>query len=363
MAGQAQLRCVPLGIYLDLPWWPTDVARTLSVRNVSELERADKRPLSVPTSLTPDDYSHRLRVAPQRTATGDASYDLGIRSKTPVQDLDQTDLPRIESVSVTVLGSATTANRPVADVSLTSNGRLTRRLDQADQAGAAGKNMAKRKLWRPRSEARAPRRASPAGRRRETRLRSVAGRHHRRDRRRHVRLPDGRRAGVHVRRGGPGPETVTARAAARRHHTHPMRVTCGRSPPSNGLQGRRHLADVHPPARGCPDGCATTGPKSPRKATPRGVDHRAGQEGPAAGRSMEPGAGRMRIVQKRNQNVLDVIASPFASDTGASGGSRWTGSSTSGHPGVGAFAEGGTGGSRGTCAGRQPPASLTPATR
>ena len=43
MAGQAQLRCVPLGIYLDLPcgrrMWPY----TLSVRNVSELERADKR--------------------------------------------------------------------------------------------------------------------------------------------------------------------------------------------------------------------------------------------------------------------------------------------------------------------------------
>ena len=41
MAGQAQLRCAALNIVLILPWWPTDVSRTLSARNVSELERAD----------------------------------------------------------------------------------------------------------------------------------------------------------------------------------------------------------------------------------------------------------------------------------------------------------------------------------
>ena len=77
MAGQAQLRCVPLGIYLDLPWWPTDVARTLSVRNVSELERADKRPLSVPTSLTPDDYSiGTLRHSDYRTPVAGHLNDL-----------------------------------------------------------------------------------------------------------------------------------------------------------------------------------------------------------------------------------------------------------------------------------------------
>lgn len=154
MAGQAQLRCVPLKIYLDLPWWPTDVARTLSVRNVSELERADKRPLSVPTSLTPDDYSigYTLRHSDYRTPVAGHLNDLETiaRSKTPVQLLlaDQTEgLFRIESASVTVLEFATNGKPSVADVSLT----LKRASDAQVKVGlikrikGRGKNMAKRK--------------------------------------------------------------------------------------------------------------------------------------------------------------------------------------------------------------------------
>ena len=154
MAGQAQLRCVPLGIYLDLPWWPTDVARTLSVRNVSELERADKRPLSVPTSLTPDDYSigYTLRHSDYRTPVAGHLNDLEriSRSKTPVQLLlaDQTEgLFRIESASVTVLEFAANGKPSVADVSLT----LKRASDAQVKVGlikrikGRGKNMAKRK--------------------------------------------------------------------------------------------------------------------------------------------------------------------------------------------------------------------------
>ena len=57
-----------------------------------------------------------------------------------------------------------------------------------------------------------------------------------------------------------------------------------------------------------------TGPKSAEKLTPQAWI--TAQVKKAGGRAVvEPGAGRMRIVQKRNQNVLDVIAS-IASDTG-----------------------------------------------
>ena len=57
-----------------------------------------------------------------------------------------------------------------------------------------------------------------------------------------------------------------------------------------------------------------TGPKSAEKSTPQAWI--TAQVKKAGGRAVvEPGAGRMRIVQKRNQNVLDVIAS-IASDTG-----------------------------------------------
>jgi len=154
MAGQAQLRCVPLKIYLDLPWWPTDVSRTLSVRNVSELERADKRPLAVPTSLTPDDYSigYTLRHSDYRTPVAGHLNDLETiaRSKTPVQLLlaDQTEgLFRIESASVTVLEFAANGKPSVADVSLT----LKRASDAQVKVGlikrikGRGKNMARRR--------------------------------------------------------------------------------------------------------------------------------------------------------------------------------------------------------------------------
>ena len=109
MAGQAQLRCVPLGIYLDLPWWPTDVARTLSVRNVSELERADKRPLSVPTSLTPTTTASATRCATATTARRWPGIST-IWSDLPVRrrrcsccGRPDRGLFRIESASVTVL--------------------------------------------------------------------------------------------------------------------------------------------------------------------------------------------------------------------------------------------------------------------
>ena len=95
--------------------------RALSVRNVSELERADKRPLSVPTSLTPDDYSigYTLRHSDYRTPVAGHLNDLEqiSRSKTPVQLLlaDQTEgLFRIESASWRCWSSPPTGKPSVA---------------------------------------------------------------------------------------------------------------------------------------------------------------------------------------------------------------------------------------------------------
>ena len=161
MAGRTQLRCVPLKIYLRLPWWPTDVARTLSARNVSELERADKRPLEVPTSLTADDYSIGYMLRTERYR--DASYggisvtehikDLETiaRSKSPVQLLfgdNAEGLFRLEAPALTILEWDENTDRPsVVDVSLT----LKRASDAQVKVGlikrikGRGKNMAKRK--------------------------------------------------------------------------------------------------------------------------------------------------------------------------------------------------------------------------
>ena len=160
MAGQAQLRCVPLGIYLDLPWWPTDVARTLSVRNVSELERADKRPLSVPTSLTPDDYSigYTMRTTNHRRANHDGidvsqhlrDLETLSKSKHPVQLMlgrNAEGMFRLESPSVTILEFADNGKPSVVDVSLT----LRRASDAEVNVGlikrvkGRGKGFAKKK--------------------------------------------------------------------------------------------------------------------------------------------------------------------------------------------------------------------------
>lgn len=153
MAGQAQLRCVPLRIYLDLPWWPTDVARTLSVRNVSELERADKRPIAVPTSLTADDYSigYTLRHKDYRASVAGHINDLEelSRSKQPVQLLlaDQTEgMFRIESAALTVLEFTDSGKPSVVDVSLTLKraSDATVRVGLVKRVKGRGKGFAKR---------------------------------------------------------------------------------------------------------------------------------------------------------------------------------------------------------------------------
>ena len=125
MAGQAQLRCVPLRIYLDLPWWPTDVSRNLAVRNVNELERPDKQALAVPGSLTLDDYSIGYTLRNETYISSVASHvrDLERLSKTkkPVQLLlaDQVEgLFRVESASLTILEHTTAGKPAVVDVSL-----------------------------------------------------------------------------------------------------------------------------------------------------------------------------------------------------------------------------------------------------
>ena len=126
MAGKARLRCAALDVTLTLPWWPTDVSRTLSARNVSELERPNKRPLAVPTSLTTDDYSigYTAREKDFRDHVGAHINDLEkiARTKSPVQLLlaDQAEgLFRLEAPSVTILEWAATGKPSVVDVSLT----------------------------------------------------------------------------------------------------------------------------------------------------------------------------------------------------------------------------------------------------
>lgn len=154
MAGQARLRCAALDIVLRLPWWPTDVSRTLSSRNVSELERPDKRALAVPTSLTADDYSigYTVREKDYRASVADHVADLEkiARSKSPVQLLlaDQAEgLFRIDAPSLTILEFADNGQPSVVDVSLT----LTRASDAEVNVGlikrvkGRGKGFAKKK--------------------------------------------------------------------------------------------------------------------------------------------------------------------------------------------------------------------------
>lgn len=130
--GRAVLRCVPLKITLILPWWPSDVSRTLSSRNVSELERPDRRALVIPTTLTGDDYAigYTLRTTNFRRAndgtiditTHLADLETVARSKYPVQLLFANNVEglfRVEAPSLTIL-EWTEGGRPsVVDVSLT----------------------------------------------------------------------------------------------------------------------------------------------------------------------------------------------------------------------------------------------------
>ncbi len=136
---KARLVCVPLKITVVLEWWPTDVTRTLSSRNVSELERPDKRALMVPTSLTSDDYSigYTMRTDDFRrsawtgatprahgTGVGEHINDLEAiaKSKHPVQLLlgrNVEGLFRIESPSITILEWTKDGRPSVVDVSLT----------------------------------------------------------------------------------------------------------------------------------------------------------------------------------------------------------------------------------------------------
>ena len=158
---KARLVCVPLKITVVLEWWPTDVSRTLSSRNVSELERPDKRALMVPTSLTSDDYSigYTMRTTNHRRANHDGidvsqhlrDLETLSKSKYPVQLIfgDNTEgLFRIESPAITVLEWDENTDRPsVVDVQLT----LRRASDAEVNVGlikrvkGRGKGFAKKK--------------------------------------------------------------------------------------------------------------------------------------------------------------------------------------------------------------------------
>lgn len=125
MATKARLRCVPLGITLELPWWPTEVSRTLSVRTVNDLERPDAVALSVPSGLTADDYSigYLLREEDRTVSVAPHIRDLErlAASKKPVQLLlaDQSmGLYRVESASVVPVEFTPKGNPSVADVSI-----------------------------------------------------------------------------------------------------------------------------------------------------------------------------------------------------------------------------------------------------
>ncbi len=126
MAGKARLRCVPLNITLIMPWWPTEITRSLSVRTVADLDRPDALPLSVPSGLTPDDYSvgYLLRQDDWRESVASHIADLEriAASKKPVQLLlaDQSEgLFRVDAATVTALEFAKSGQVSVADVSLT----------------------------------------------------------------------------------------------------------------------------------------------------------------------------------------------------------------------------------------------------
>ena len=158
---KARLVCVPLKITVVLEWWPTDVSRTLSSRNVSELERPDKRALMVPTSLTSDDYSigYTMRTTNHRRANHDGidvsqhlrDLETLSKSKYPVQLIfgDNTEgLFRIESPAITVLEWDENTDKPsVVDVQLT----LRRASDAEVNVGlikrvkGRGKGFAKKK--------------------------------------------------------------------------------------------------------------------------------------------------------------------------------------------------------------------------
>ena len=126
MAGKARLRCTDPKVTVTLPWWPSDVSRTLSVRTVNELERPDKTPLAVPSSLTLDDYSigYTARAVDFREPVADHIADLERLAalKRPAQLIlaDQTmGLYQIESASLTILEFAESGQPSVVDVQLT----------------------------------------------------------------------------------------------------------------------------------------------------------------------------------------------------------------------------------------------------
>lgn len=164
---KARLVCVPLKITVVLEWWPTDVTRTLSSRNVFELERADKRALSVPTSLTTDSYTlgYTMRTddfkrsawsgaTPRAHGTGVGEHinDLETiaKSKHPVQLLlgkNVEGMFRLEAPTITILEWTKDGRPSVVDVQLT----LMRASDAQVNVGlikrvkGRGKGFAKKK--------------------------------------------------------------------------------------------------------------------------------------------------------------------------------------------------------------------------
>lgn len=127
MAGEAVLRCTAKGIgAFVLPWWPTDVTRTLGGWNVSELERPGNASLALPSTRIPEEYTlgfvlrerdHRASVAQridhlQRIAASTKPSLLVLADRV-------VGLFRMEPPSLTVIEFAADGSPSVVDVQLT----------------------------------------------------------------------------------------------------------------------------------------------------------------------------------------------------------------------------------------------------
>lgn len=152
MAEKTRLRCTDPDITLKLPWWPTEVSRTLPAWNVTELERPGRRALAVPTTRTSEEFSmgFTLRNVDYRESVADLLDDLErlAAAKNPAQLLfgDQVaGLFRLDPPQVVIIAWSAESQPSVADVSLT----LKRASDAQINVGLVkrikgrGRNMAR----------------------------------------------------------------------------------------------------------------------------------------------------------------------------------------------------------------------------
>ena len=124
MAG-ASLRCAAIGVTLDLPYWPTDVTRTPSARQVQELERPGRVTLAIPAGLTTEDVTlgFTLRQSDWRQSVAGwvSSLERLAATKKPVQVVlgeRVLGLFRLDPPTITEQMHAANGDPSVVDVSL-----------------------------------------------------------------------------------------------------------------------------------------------------------------------------------------------------------------------------------------------------